>query len=310
MPVPDPLEGPRWPSNLVTWSFATVNLTGQPVQLSDLITNPAYQQVVENAAAAWSAVSGVQLQLVPDSASVDIRVGFETFDPMRTGTIGSTAWAASGPYFVPGTIVAVEDPAQDPLIPTGDGNFQYAGFVSTAQQVFQHELGHALGLAHNTTDPNAVMNPAAGPANNAGPDQSDIAAIQALYGPPPGAAAPTPSFMYDPNVAIVREDYLTGLGREPDPTGLAGWVNVLASGATPGQLAQDLTMSQEFLSLHSRQTNPQYVESLYENGLGRMADPGGLRAWTGALQVGSLDRAGVLAGIAQSPESQQRLQWA
>ena len=54
----------------------------------------------------------------------------------------------------------------------------------------EHELGHALGLDHNPADPDAVMNPTAGPANNAGPDQSDIQAIQSLYGAPPGAPPP------------------------------------------------------------------------------------------------------------------------
>ena len=41
--MPDPLEGPRWPSNVVTYSFAGANLTGQPTQFSGFITNPAYQ---------------------------------------------------------------------------------------------------------------------------------------------------------------------------------------------------------------------------------------------------------------------------
>jgi predicted Zn-dependent protease len=304
----DPLEGPRWPSNVVTYSFAGANLTGQPAQFSSFVTDPTYQAVVEHAAAAWSAVSGVQLLLVADSASVDIRVGFLTLNPAQTNVIGSTSWFASGQHFLPGTIVSAEDPAQDALIPLAGGDFQYAGYATSLQQVVEHEFGHALGLGDNPADPNAVMNPTSGPNNNAGPDQSDIQAIQSLYGAPLSAPAPTLAFINDPNTAIVWEDYRTGLGREPDPAGLANWTNFLNNGGPPAQLAQELTMSQEFQSLHSQQTDTQYVESLYEDGLGRSAEPGGLQGWAGALQSGSMDRAEVLAGIAQSAESQQRLQ--
>jgi predicted Zn-dependent protease len=306
--MPDPLEGPRWPSNVVTYSFAGVNLAGQPTQFSSFMTDPAYQAVVEHAAATWSAVSGVQLLLVGDSPSVDIRVGFQALNPVQTNVIGSTYWSSSGQNFLPGTIVSAEDPAQDALIPLDGGDFQYAGYATSLLQVLEHEFGHALGLGENPADPNAVMNPTSGPNNSAGLDQSDIQAIQGLYGAPVSASAPTLAFINDPSAAIVREDYRAGLGREPDPTDLAGWANFFEGEGTPAQFAQTLTMSQEFQSLHSQQTDAQYVESLYENGLGRPADPAGLQGWAGALQSGSMDRAGVLAGIAQSAESQQRLQ--
>jgi hypothetical protein len=306
--MPDPLEGPRWPSNVVTYSFAGVNLTGQPTQFSSFMTDPAYQAVVEHAAATWSAVSGVQLLLVGDSPSVDIRVGFQALNPVQTNVIGSTYWSSSGQSFLPGTIVSAEDPAQDALIPLDGGDFQYAGYATSLLQVLEHEFGHALGLGENPADPNAVMNPTSGPNNSAGPDLSDIQAIQGLYGAPVSASAPTLAFINDPGAAIVREDYRAGLGREPDPADLAGWADFFEGEGTPAQLAQTLTMSQEFQSLHSQQTDAQYVESLYENGLGRPADPAGLQGWAGALQSGSMDRAGVLAGIAQSAESQQRLQ--
>jgi Domain of unknown function (DUF4214)/Matrixin len=300
----DPLEGPRWPSDVVTYSFATMNYAGQPASFSNFITNPTHQAIVESAAAAWSAVSGVQFQLVPDSPSVDIRVGFEKLGPAPGGVIGSTNWSWSGPNFLPGTIVAAEDPAETPLIPLPTGDFQYFGSEAHLQQVFEHEFGHALGLDHNQVDPNAVMYPNAGRSNDSGPDLSDIQTVQSLYGAP----ASRPTFIYDANATIVREDYLAGLGREPDQVGLAHWDDFLNSGGTPAQLAEDISQSPEFQALHAQQTNPEYVESLYENGLGRSADPQALQGWVGALQTGSLDRAGVLAGIAQSPESQAHVQ--
>jgi predicted Zn-dependent protease len=304
MLVSDPLEGPRWLSSIVTYSFAVTNDAGQPAAFSDFITSPAYQAIVEDAAAAWSTVSGVQFQLVPDSPSADIRVGFEQFGPTPTSPIGSTYWSAIGPNFLPGTLVAAEDPTETPLIQLPNGDFQYSATETGLQQVFEHEFGHALGLDHNQVDPNAVMYPTSGPSNDSGPDPADIQAIQSLYGPP----APTPTFIYDANATIVREDYLTGLAREPEQGGLVQWDAFLNSGGTPAELAEGISQSQEFLALHAQQSDPAYVESLYENGLGRSAEPQGLQGWVGALQSGALDRAGVLAGIAQSPESQAHLQ--
>ena len=124
-----------------------------------------------------------------NSASVDIRVGFQALNPAQTNVIGSTSWSSTGQNFLPGTIVSAEDPAQVALIPLDGGDFRYAGYATSLLQVFEHELGHALGLGENPADPNAVMNPTSGPSNNAGPDQSDIQAIQSLYGAPLGASA-------------------------------------------------------------------------------------------------------------------------
>jgi hypothetical protein len=117
-------------------------------------------------------------------------------------------------------------------------------------------------------------------------------------------------FAYDPSAAIVREDYHTAFAREAETGGLTWWTNLLKNGVTPTQLAQDLTMSPEFQALHALQSDAQYVESLYEAGLGRQAEQAGAQYWVGALQSGTMTRGDVLTGIAQSPEGQQHLQWA
>jgi hypothetical protein len=115
-------------------------------------------------------------------------------------------------------------------------------------------------------------------------------------------------FARDLNAAIVREDYMTGLGREADTDGLTAWTNVLNNGGTAAQLARDLTASAEFQALHGQQTDQLYVNSLYLDGLGRPADAGSA-SWLAALQSGA-SRGDILSGIAQSPEAQQHLQWA
>lgn len=58
---------------------------------------------------------------------------------------------------------------------------QYQGGTGTVFQDFVHELGHVLGLLHNTGDTNSVMYPVTS-GKNILPDASDIATIQSLYG--------------------------------------------------------------------------------------------------------------------------------
>lgn len=116
-------------------------------------------------------------------------------------------------------------------------------------------------------------------------------------------------FAHDPDAAIVREDYLAAFGREAEAGGLSGWTNLLKNGLTPSALALGLAGSPEFQSLHGQQTDTQYVDSLYVNGLGRQAEPAGEAGWVNILQSGA-SRGDVLAAIAQSPEGQQHLQWA
>jgi hypothetical protein len=116
-------------------------------------------------------------------------------------------------------------------------------------------------------------------------------------------------FAHNPNAAIVREDYRTAFGREADTGGLAFWTNALKNGETSSQLAQVLTSSAEFQAIHGQQTDLQYVQSLYQSGLGRQAEAAGADGWVNTLQSGA-SRGDVLAAIAQSAEGQQHLQWA
>ncbi len=117
-------------------------------------------------------------------------------------------------------------------------------------------------------------------------------------------------FAYDPNAAIVRADYQMAFGRDADTGGLTFWTNLLNSGATTAQLAQDFTMSSEFQTLHGEQTDTQYVQSLYQTDLGRQPEPQGLQYWVGELQSGTMTRADVLTAFAGSPEGLQHLHWA
>jgi hypothetical protein len=96
--------------------------------------------------------------------------------------------------------------------------------------------------------------------------------------------------------------YETGLGRAPDPGGLAGWTAMLASGVTPVHIAQDIIGSAEFQQDYGQLNANDFVAQLYKNGLDRAPDPLGLQNWVNALQAGAT-AASVLVSIADSNES-------
>lgn len=181
------LEGPKWASGTITWSFAAAG----PATPFSASLGPAARVALTGAIASWHAASGLQFQQVADSAvhPADIRIGYAG---LHSGNeIGLTVWHAANGTFIPGVLIELQDPASDPFVVRA-GNLVYGGTATTLAQVALHELGHALGLAHST-DPLAVMYPTLGLANQK-IDLNDLAGIRALYGPAPSkepAAAPS-----------------------------------------------------------------------------------------------------------------------
>ena len=168
------LEGPKWASSTITWSFAAA----AGGSFSGAIA-PAYQATIEAAIARWGQVANVTLQHVSDAApGVDIRIGWGVFSGSQIGETDYSYQVGGNETFVPGTLVRLEDPS---ALPVGTSlSSTYQGTATMLFQVALHEFGHALGLDHST-DPNAVMYPSLG-YNNANLDSSDIAGIQTLYG--------------------------------------------------------------------------------------------------------------------------------
>ena len=70
-------------------------------------------------------------------------------------------------------------------------------------------------------------------------------------------------------------------------------------------MANAFVTSAEFISDYGSLSNAAFVNQLYENGLGRAADPAGAQLWDGMLAAGT-SRGTVALDIAESTESQNR----
>ena len=104
----------------------------------------------------------------------------------------------------------------------------------------------------------------------------------------------------------------TLLGRAPDAGGLQGWVHALNGGTSLAAVAGDFLTSPEGQTIYgtavgsSAAANAAFVGTVYQEALGRAADPAGAQGWTGLLDAGSLTPAQLLVDFIQSPEAQAR----
>ena len=80
----------------------------------------------------------------------------------------------------------------------------------------------------------------------------------------------------------------------------------MKSGLSDQDATQGFLSSTEYLAKFANLSDAAFVEMLYQNALGRTAEPAGLQHWTAALSGGAT-RAEVSVGIADSPEAQQHL---
>jgi Ca2+-binding RTX toxin-like protein len=114
------------------------------------------------------------------------------------------------------------------------------------------------------------------------------------------------------NTQFVTLLYSNVLHRAPDANGLAGWVNLLNTGATRSTVVDGFSESVESQNITALDTQAYatsaiadvylgQVYRLYEATLNRTPDTGGFQAWIGAMQGGqSLDQ--VTSGFVNSAE--------
>ena len=184
----------RWPAGqtTITWSFNDLILAadGNREQTLGLSLSDDLRGIVREAMDAWERVCGVEFAEVGDSASADVRIGWQP-DFARNpeyesdgpgGTLGVT-WT----WFF-GNVIDRQSVVFDHA-----ESWTSDAFYDTAL----HELGHVLGIDHSDVR-GAVMSglpitPYAdvNPSGRDGLTADDVAAARALWGPPAGQGRPT-----------------------------------------------------------------------------------------------------------------------
>jgi hypothetical protein len=155
------------------------------------MTTAVWTGQIESAFQAWTNVAGIALARRADDGTA-LGVNAPIQGSSHYGDIRIAAVPLSG------DVVAITDPPDliSPLRGTvllnSNDAFTADGAAGSYQlyTVVLHEIGLALGLGENATDPAAAMYETyLGPKT--GPDATDIAAVQALYGPQVNADAAT-----------------------------------------------------------------------------------------------------------------------
>ena len=174
------LEGAKWITPVITWSFADLSQPNSGTFSSAI--GAGYQMLFRQAVQHWNDQVSATFREVPDSAGdVDIRFGWAKFgSSSQIGEEDYSYSAAMPQQFLPGATVRVEDPSERPLS-AATGVLLYQDTQASLYQVILHEFGHALGLGHDS-DPATLMYAAAS-ALNRNLSQSDLDGIHALYAP-------------------------------------------------------------------------------------------------------------------------------
>lgn len=97
--------------------------------------------------------------------------------------------------------------------------------------------------------------------------------------------------------------YQAALDRAPDTNGHSAWTKILfEQEQSLAQVARGFVASAEFQQTYGALDTGSFVDLLYENVLGRSADPGGYAGWVKRIDDGDLSREQAVTGFSESRE--------
>lgn len=114
-------------------------------------------------------------------------------------------------------------------------------------------------------------------------------------------------FVPDQAACDVARIYHAVLARDPDAGGLDNWTGALKAGTPLDALMNSFLTQPEAQAKTGGLSNSDYVDTLYEQALGRHAEPDGLAYWTDQMDHHGASRASVTVGIAESQEAHLHL---
>jgi hypothetical protein len=213
---------------------------------------------------------------------------------------------------IPSALASTSAVAQD-LLSSAEFTAQYGPVGALSQvgfitDIYEHALGRAPDPSGLQTWENAL---------NGGQSEAEVAAQISISPEAIGDATPaftTPPYIFAPSAidTSIARLYYGLLDRPPDLAGLTGWesfantMNSSAPLATLPTIVNYFLQSNEYAAANGSISNAQFINELYQNALGRVADAAGDQQWLNALNQGS-SRATVAIGIIESPESTAHL---
>jgi hypothetical protein len=182
------------------WPHGRLTFTVDPGIAAGAAGSAQVLAAAQRAASHWADAAGVRIDVVLGAAHLD--VGYDGLHPaqnLNTITLATDAWTHDDG--VVATTLVTRDETTHTLVDTdivlngvqhcfdvlGDDSTPGASRCDDLENALTHEMGHALGLAHNPAEAEATMFPGSRPGEISKRHLSadDVSGVQSLY--PTGA---------------------------------------------------------------------------------------------------------------------------